>query len=107
MTGRKLFSAFAALALSLSLAAGPALAKKPCVPVGPKKKSCVNEIKGCARAVALCYDPSVKGKVRVACIRDKCKTPIIAACKAPEGPGTGPSVCSASPSGAFLDVALE
>jgi hypothetical protein len=103
MTRSKLFASFAALAFSLSLAPAPAMAKNVCkaFALGSKKKSCRNEIKGCAKAQAFCYDKSVRGLVRAKCIRDKCRKPIIDACK--KDPTQ--AVCGASPSGAFLNVA--
>ncbi|HZP43290.1 MAG TPA: hypothetical protein VFD84_17520 [Candidatus Binatia bacterium] len=96
MIGRKLGSVLVTVVFGLSLSAAPAMAKNHCSPLKNHTKGCKNEIRGC-QGIHLCKDRSVKGKNRRKCLRS-CKTDIVNACKADN------TVCTASPSGAFLDA---
>jgi hypothetical protein len=82
-----------AVALGMGLAAGPALAKNACSPFKNKKKGCKNEIRSCTKVYAC---KTVKGKARRKCVKN-CKTATVNSCKLDN------AVCTASPSGAFLD----
>jgi hypothetical protein len=92
----KRVSIVAAVALAIAMASPmmgtPAYAANKCSATKNKTKGCKNEIKGC-QGVTACK--TAKGKAKKACIKS-CKTAVVAACK------TSNTVCTASPSGAFL-----
>jgi hypothetical protein len=99
---KKRVSIFAAVALAIAMASPmmgtPAYAAKPCIAGKSKTKGCKNEIKGCIGLFNNCKD--VKGKARKTC-KKNCSKAVLAACRANQP--TTDVVCSASPSGAFLD----
>jgi hypothetical protein len=100
MIMKKRVSIFAAVALAIAMASPmlgtPAYADAKCSATKNKKKGCKNEIKGCA-GYSGCLD--LKGKAKKKCTTS-CKKAVVAACKASGPTGT---ICSASPSGAFLE----
>jgi hypothetical protein len=91
---KKIVTVVGLLVLGATLAASPALAANPCKAGKKGVKGCKNEIQGCA-GVRTCK-VSFKGKPRKQCNK-ACKTETVTACQADN------TVCSASPSGAFLD----
>jgi hypothetical protein len=97
---KKRVSIFAAVAFAIAMASPmvntPAYADAKCSATKNKKKGCKNEIKGCA-GFSGCLD--LKGKAKKQC-STKCKQAVVRACKDSGPTGT---VCSASPSGAFLE----
>lgn len=93
MIGTKRVSIFAAVALAIAMAGAPAYAASLCTPGKNKVKGCKNEIKGCAGNFGCAKAKKLKGKCTKAC-----KTATVNACKANN------SVCTASPSGAFLEL---
>lgn len=98
MIGMKRVSIFAAIALAVAVAGTPvhpAHAANVCSAAKNKKKGCKNEIKGCLGFVNKCK--GLHGKAKAKCTKG-CTTSTVAACK------VNPLVCSASPSGAFLEL---
>jgi hypothetical protein len=109
MIARKVMSRVA-LALGVLVVAAAALAANPCRPAGPSVKSCRNEIRNCAapavtRNTGTCFDVVLypKKRDRARCIaraKRDCRRQYIGKdglCRA------DPTVCTGSPSGAFLD----
>jgi len=94
------------LVLGISLAAAPAMAKNLCSPLKNKTKGCKNELKGCV------FDDGVflACNAKKGAAKRKCKTTVARDCKKSiitNGCKNDPTVCSGSPSGAFLNDAAD
>jgi len=90
---KRIVACCAVLVLAAGLTAGPAFGKNLCAPGKNGAKGCKNEIAACITATAC---SAKKGKDKRSC-KKACKTTVVNACK------VNTTVCSASPSGAFID----
>ena len=90
MIGRKLALSLAAMLLVATTSVAPALGA--CKPLAKGTKGCANEIRGCAGN----FCSGTKGKTKVLC-KKACRKAVAKSCT------SDATVCSASPSGAFVD----
>jgi hypothetical protein len=91
MIGRKVALSLAAMLLVASTSVAPAFGA--CGALVKGKKGCANEIRACSRIVC----SVVKGPAKKKC-KKACKSGLHTACVAKA------TVCSASPSGAFVNL---
>ena len=91
MIGRKLALSLAAAVVVVTMSITPAIGA--CKPMAKGVRGCGNEIRGCLGN----FCSGTKGKTKVKC-KTACRQAVLKACR------SDATECSASPSGAFVDV---